>query len=195
MSTEKNTYRIGIVEPSAIVNEGLGILLLKAGDFDLYHIDDIADAEEYIADYKLNLLIVNPMLIVQQYRDCQHVKRKYPGVLWAALVYSYFDSNLLEQFDLRINITDTPEKIIGSITEKLDKENQPDTGHSEPLTDRELDVLRLMVQGLLNKEIADKLNISIHTVISHRKNITQKTGIKTLAGLTIYALSNKIIEL
>ena len=195
MSTEKNTYRIGIVEPSAIVNEGLGILLLKAGDFDLYHIDDIADAEEYIADYKLNLLIVNPMLVVQQYRDCQHIKRRHPDVLLAALVYSYFDSTLLNQFDLCINITDAPEKIIGSITEKLDKEHHADTGASEPLSTRELDVLRLLVQGLMNKEIADKLNISVHTVVSHRKNITQKTGIKTLAGLTIFALSNKIVEL
>ena len=56
-------------------------------------------------------------------------------------------------------------------------------------------MLRLLVQGNMNKEIADKLNISVHTVISHRKNITQKTGIKTQSGLTIYALSNKIINL
>jgi DNA-binding CsgD family transcriptional regulator len=56
-------------------------------------------------------------------------------------------------------------------------------------------VLKLLVQGSSNKEIADKLNISIHTVVSHRKNIIQKTGIKSQAGLTIYAISNKIISL
>ena len=49
----------------------------------------------------------------------------------------------------------------------------------EPLSERETEVLEQLVNGLSNKEIADKLNISIHTVISHRKNITQKTGIKS----------------
>jgi DNA-binding CsgD family transcriptional regulator len=52
-----------------------------------------------------------------------------------------------------------------------------------------------MVKGFANKEIADTLNISIHTVISHRKNITEKTGIKSLSGLTIYAITKKIIPL
>ena len=62
------------------------------------------------------------------------------------------------------------------------------------LTTREKDVLTLLVKGLLNKEIADKLNISIHTVITHRKNIVRKTGIKTVAGLTIYAMLNNLME-
>ena len=58
-----------------------------------------------------------------------------------------------------------------------------------------MDVLIHLVHGLSNKEIADKLNISIHTVVSHRKNIIQKTGIKSQAGLTIYAISKKIISI
>ena len=63
------------------------------------------------------------------------------------------------------------------------------------LTDREIDVLRLLLAGNSNKEVADKLTISTHTVISHRKNITSKTSIKSLAGLTIYAIQNGIIEM
>lgn len=63
------------------------------------------------------------------------------------------------------------------------------------LTEREIDVLRLLLAGNSNKEVADKLNISTHTVISHRKNITSKTSIKSLAGLTIYAIQNGIIEM
>jgi DNA-binding CsgD family transcriptional regulator len=54
-------------------------------------------------------------------------------------------------------------------------------------------VLRLVALGYTNKEIAGKLFISSHTVITHRKNITAKLGIKTIAGLTIYALLNKLI--
>jgi DNA-binding CsgD family transcriptional regulator len=48
---------------------------------------------------------------------------------------------------------------------------------------------------MLNKEIADQLHISVHTVVRHRKNITQKTGIRSQSGLTIYAISKKIIHL
>jgi Response regulator containing a CheY-like receiver domain and an HTH DNA-binding domain len=64
----------------------------------------------------------------------------------------------------------------------------------EGLTSRELEVLQLVACGLLNKQIADKLSISLHTVISHRKNITRKLQIKTVAGLTIYALLNGLIS-
>ena len=51
-----------------------------------------------------------------------------------------------------------------------------------------------MARGMLNKEIADYYNISVYTVITHRKNITRKTGIKTVAGLTVYALLNNLID-
>ena len=62
------------------------------------------------------------------------------------------------------------------------------------LTSREREILVLVAKGMINKEIADMLNISIHTVITHRKNITQKTGIKTVAGLTVYALLNNLLN-
>jgi len=58
-----------------------------------------------------------------------------------------------------------------------------------------MNVLRLLAQGLSNKEIADKLNISIHTVNTHRKNIMDKTDIRSLAGLTVYAVTKEIISL
>ena len=116
-------------------------------------------------------------------------------MVWCALVYSFFESKYLNQFDLQIAITDLPSEIVEAVNSKLNDESTEDTDSSKQLSDRELDVLRLLVQGNMNKEIADKLNISVHTVISHRKNITQKTGIKTQSGLTIYALSNKIINL
>ena len=63
------------------------------------------------------------------------------------------------------------------------------------LSPREKEILICVAKGMINKEIADALNISIHTVITHRKNITQKTGIKTVAGLTVYALLNNMLEL
>ena len=65
----------------------------------------------------------------------------------------------------------------------------------ETLSDREKEVLVLVSKGLLNKEIADKLNISINTVITHRKNITHKIGIKTVPGLTVYAILNGLVDI
>lgn len=68
----------------------------------------------------------------------------------------------------------------------------PDT---EELSEREKDVLIQVVKGLSNKEIADVLYISTHTVISHRKNITRKLNIHSTAGLTIYAIVNKLVDI
>lgn len=62
------------------------------------------------------------------------------------------------------------------------------------LSPREIEVLVLITKGFINKEIADKLNISLTTVISHRKNITEKLGIKSVAGLTIYAVMHGYVE-
>jgi len=62
------------------------------------------------------------------------------------------------------------------------------------LSNREIDVLKLITQGFINKEIADKLNISLNTVLSHRKNIMSKLGIKTVSGLTFYSIANGYIS-
>lgn len=67
------------------------------------------------------------------------------------------------------------------------------TDSDHQLTHREIEILRLIVKGYLNKEIADELNISHNTVLTHRKNIVGKTGIKTVSGLTFYCLRNGLI--
>ena len=63
----------------------------------------------------------------------------------------------------------------------------------DSLSDRENEVLLLVAQGLSSKQIAEKLNISLHTVNTHRKNITRKTGIRSVAALTVYASLHKLI--
>ncbi|MCR5518902.1 MAG: LuxR C-terminal-related transcriptional regulator [Bacteroidales bacterium] len=72
---------------------------------------------------------------------------------------------------------------------------QEDSTEHNELSDREIEILVSVAQGLLNKEIADRHNISINTVITHRKNITRKTGIKTVAGLTVYAILNGYVDI
>ena len=70
----------------------------------------------------------------------------------------------------------------------------PQTG-SDSLTKRETEVLRLLVSGETTKDIASVLHISAHTVSAHRKNIMRKLNIKTISGLTIYAVLNNILKL
>ena len=82
----------------------------------------------------------------------------------------------------------TINQVIGTI------QNDTDESDTDPLSDREKEVLICLSKGLKNNEIADTLNISVHTVITHRKNIVRKTGIKSVAALTVYAILNNLID-
>ena len=63
------------------------------------------------------------------------------------------------------------------------------------LSPREIEVLALVAQGFINKEIAEKLNISLTTVITHRKNITEKLDMRSVSALTIYAVMNGYVDI
>lgn len=64
----------------------------------------------------------------------------------------------------------------------------------QPLSEREAEVLTLVAGGLINKQIADRLGIGLTTVISHRRNIMEKLGIRTAAGLVVYALGAGYVD-
>ena len=89
------------------------------------------------------------------------------------------------------------------ILEQKVKENDVSTSLSnmiknaestESVSEREKEIIICLVQGLSNKEIAAKLFISVNTVITHRRNISRKLQIRSLAGLTIYAIANNLID-
>ena len=85
--------------------------------------------------------------------------------------------------------------ILVPVVSRMEDESEAPRGEGGELSAREKEILVAVAKGMLNKEIADLYNISIYTVISHRKNITRKTGIKTVAGLTVYALLNNLIDM
>ena len=94
-----------------------------------------------------------------------------------------------------ISIHSPQETIIEQFNQFFVKENgYTSTDSNKELSLREIEVLQLIVKGITNKEIADKLYISLNTVQTHRKNITTKLGIKTVSGLTFYAIMNGIIS-
>lgn len=84
------------------------------------------------------------------------------------------------------------QKQLKDIVSRIDT-NRGSPSISSELSEREMEILKDVALGMSNKEIAEKNYISPHTVITHRKNITRKLGIKTVSGLTIYAIINKLI--
>jgi DNA-binding CsgD family transcriptional regulator len=98
------------------------------------------------------------------------------------------DEHIISIYDEKNRII----KIINSAINKVNNSNK--TKESNELTDRETEIVKHIALGETNQEIAESLFISMHTVISHRKNITKKLGIKTISGITVYALLNKLVN-
>ena len=193
----KPTIRIGIIESSEIVLEGIENLLLKGySNVTIYTIKDLQDVTLFNVKNELDYIFINPVQIVNRVKIFKTLKAENPNLKWFGLVYSIFEKDLLSHFDELISIDDSKESIFRKIQKsQLRNELTTDDHPKEGLTDREISVLKEMIRGNSNKEIADILNISVHTVMSHRKNITQKTAIKSQAGLTVYALTNNIISI
>ncbi len=190
---DKSRINIAVIEPSQIICEGLSNILMKfKKNFYIYRFNDLEELKNSASKESFNVAIVNPSAIQNRLPDFLKLKINQPHILWIALVYSFYDDELLLKFDDILSVTATP----GQIAQKLGQINtSTEKSQHDDLSEREIEVLTQMVKGFANKEIADTLNISIHTVISHRKNITEKTGIKSLSGLTIYAITKKIIPL
>ena len=109
------------------------------------------------------------------------------------MFYQYVEREQLKAYDAVVDIRDSRATIIETLAQASPSEGKADDNNYE-LTKRETAVLVELAQGKTNKEIADALSVSVHTVISHRKNITHKTGIKSVAGLTVYAMLNNLID-
>ena len=93
-----------------------------------------------------------------------------------------------------LDIHESEESLIEKIQQFIEHLDKQSEILPHELSPRETEVLRLVAKGLMNKEIADRLNISINTVLSHRKNLTAKLGIKTVSGLSFYAMMNGYIS-
>ena len=191
----KCRINIVIIEPSDIICEGLTNLLLKSkSHYYALRISSLDEFNRYCQKEKVDAVIVNPIVLINRTNEFLKLKKRLRSVTWIGIVYTYFEHEMMPKLDDIITIGEPSEQIIDKINGAIQKCNCQDSRHNE-LSERESAVLVLLTKGLSNKEIADQLNISVHTVISHRKNIIEKTGIKSLPGLTIYAISKKIIPL
>lgn len=188
---------IAIIEHSQIIYEGLSNILLKSDHhIRIYRFDGLQELSDFSGKEKLNVVIINPSYIFPGKKNFNAVKKNLSDTYWVGLLYSYFDRKIIELFDKTIDISDDPSDIRETISTLSTNDcNCLEEDKSEELSEREKDVVKELVNGLSNKEIAEKLFISTHTVASHRKNIVRKTGIKSLSGLTIYAITKEIISL
>lgn len=159
-------------------------------------VETLEELMEMLTSHPIDMLIVNPLQFVNREKEIKKIRRSYPLLSVAGIDFGIMQKQSLLT-DLSFSLYDSVEHIIHSLS-RLDKKNHAATGQKEEndnLSKREMEVLTGLVNGMLNKEIADSLNISIHTVVRHRKNITQKTGIRSQSGLTIYAISKKIVSI
>jgi DNA-binding NarL/FixJ family response regulator len=187
--------RVIICEASEIITTGLSEVIDSMAQFDVVsRLDSPEHLSEKITVSDANLLIINPSLLGFQNKDfLSQLVKEHPQVTIIALLTSYLDHSMLTPYSGVIEINDTRSKIISKMNEFAQSETTKNNDDVE-LSKRETDVLVAVAKGMMNKEIADQMNISIHTVISHRKNITRKTGIKSVSGLTVYALLNNLID-
>lgn len=187
-------HKVLIIEPSELIVDGLKTLLAAQPSLRLLEPlagDDDLDAR--LAMLRPDVLIINPTL-----NDNVNRLRGDRGTRVVALVYQYVKQSRLRHFDAVIDIRDSRQAIAQTVIDAANSSNEPDTcasaaGNYE-LTKRETAVLVEVARGLTNKEIAERLKVSVFTVTSHRKNIVRKTGIKSVAGLTVYALLNNLID-
>jgi DNA-binding NarL/FixJ family response regulator len=192
----KNRIHIIIIEPSSLISEGLlAILGTHEASFELNRLDTMDEIPNYALRHDVDIVIINPSLVQNNIKTFNAIRNNLSETKWIGTVYSFFESKLLANFDETINVYDTSESIINLVKRLGVKDDHETNAAHEKLSDREIEVLKLLASGKQNKEIADKLNISTHTVISHRKNISQKTGIKSISGLTIYAVVKNIMTL
>lgn len=184
-----------IVEPSDIIRAGIEALLSDEQFSLLAPLRDYpADLPQRLTRLQPDILLINPTLIPSPARmQLAALTQARPTMAVVALVYQYVEPQLFDAFKTVLDIREQ-----GShVAQRLRECCQPDRDIVEEnyeLSDRETEVLLLVAQGCSSKEIADRLHISIHTVNTHRKNITHKTGIKSVAGLAVYAMLHNLIN-
>lgn len=190
------THRILICEASEIIANGLAETIQGMAGFAVVsRIDNPDRISERILSSNANILIINPILLGYNGRNLPlELAKEYPQLTIIALVTSYLEDSTLKIYDGIIEINDSKLKVINKLNQITQSSDKGEKQDDVELSKREIDVLVAVAKGLMNKEIADEMNISIHTVISHRKNISRKTGIKSVSGLTVYALLNNLID-
>lgn len=191
----KSTFNIIIIEPSDIIILGLSAVVSESKQFSI--VDTFADVGKFQEcvhlKQRVDVVVINPTLVSYGKRGA--IRALFPEARLVALLYNYIDRQTLAQFDESIEIYDKPSKILHTLEQVANSSVQGKySSDVSDLSEREKEILIAVAKGMMNKEIAEFYNISIHTVMAHRKNVSRKTGIKSVSGFLVYALLNNFIE-
>lgn len=191
-----DVINIAVAEASMIIRTGLISVLRHLPDYNVETLE-IASMEGLqlcMESHKPDILIVNPMF--DGWFNVEEIRRQYDAhdVKFMSLVSTVVDANMLKDYDESINLFDDIDSLSAKLSGLINVGDDED-GDPDALSQREKEILGYVVKGMTNKEIAEKLYISVHTVITHRRNITRKLQIHSAAGLTIYAIVNKLVDI
>ena len=195
----ENKKTVALITPSAMVSKGLEDILDESGEFKVEECfrDISRPVEARLGTLDPDVVIIDPSVL--DFKSRKEGRSKLADIcdsIVIALGGPGLTDEVLRQYDGSISIYDSREDILRKMRSSVEaKQSETSVSDSGELSAREKEILVCVAKGMLNKEIADKLCLSIYTVITHRKNITRKTGIKTVAGLTVYALLNGLIDM
>ena len=189
--------KVLLIVPSKIVARGIEAVLSELGEFRVEGIlTDLSHASQMrLRNIDADVIVLDPVVFdfVSRSSVRSHIS-EYSDAAVVGLQTIPMDDEQKKQSAALIGLNDDPVLIVRKLRESLDSRQDNSETEEYDLSAREKEILVCVAKGMLNKEIADACNLSIHTVITHRKNITRKTGIKTVAGLTVYALLNNLID-
>lgn len=198
MNSDSATIKLVIADNSPIVRSGLIAVLRHIPGLKIqpYEVQTQSSLQNYIFMHEPDLVIVNP--IFDGWFDIKAFKAglKKTSIKFMALLSAVIDTAVLKDYNDSFTIYDDMEQISTKIAKLLSEDSDKDqSAENENLSQREKEIIVGVVKGLTNKEIADKLCLSIHTVITHRRNVSRKLQIHSPAGLTIFAIVNGLVEL
>lgn len=191
----KRRIHIVIAEPSVIIRSGLIAVLkrLTSLSIDIAEISDIHTLVAQLCKFKPDVLIIDPSQLGVFSPQRLRKEVGHPDIKIIALQNTMVDSMILKHYDEVISIYDS----LDTIKDKLERiiVVEESTNQKQELSVREKEIVVCIVKGMTNKQIADHLILSTHTIMSHRRNIVSKLQIHSPAGLTIYAIVNKLVEI
>jgi len=194
MSNSKKT--LAVAETSYIIRKGLVYVLSQLPNVSkVVELKEMEDLNYQLDILQPDALLINPMLLSHSSRqDIRQQLSLGRRIAIIALVYNLIDEQFYRSYDAVIRINDSESKIEETLNNCLNRGQSSQTDQEE-LSDREKEILISVVKGMSNKEIGDHHNISIHTAITHRRNITRKLKVHSISGLTIYAIINKLVDI
>ncbi|MCX7862259.1 MAG: helix-turn-helix transcriptional regulator [Bacteroidales bacterium] len=188
-------YSLVIVEPSELINFAIKEHLKKTSLF--ASISTFFEWEAFVQNttrHSNSILIINPLLIVNKEKEFEKLTQKQVYLSTIAILYHHLPDAIIRLFGDVFYIHEPISKLTQKINQCLN-EQKSNVNTKQILSEREKEILKYLAKGLSVKEIGEKLFLSPHTVLSHRKNISAKTGIKTIAGLTVYAVSINLVSI